>query len=349
MEEKTMPYVDQVEDKQKTVYGVDEFTQNLEKRDFEALVLDIRGVPNGAAGVPTNDDVVSGLSEISLRDGQDDKNPPVWIDGNEIMHILRALQMVTKTGINDDDGTTNENNLYNKTALDAVEGKSTIYLPIAQYLSQMDDPLLFMRTRDPRSFFQYGVTDPNSMDYTVEVTFKEGTPKEAIGVMRHVTEVKEDHKIPFPDNMTVKAAIVINSAAWGGNVNRVEVFDGKLSEARYNDRDRMHFIESVEARSKIHYDDDALFISDIMVDSNDGTPGSLELDFDTPDDPVIYFIGITHVAEVKEEPTVKELNSGKATVGMVRVSRFTGRLPTKLKLAVPTLEMPTINLPPGGA
>lgn len=314
-----MGYVRNQEDGQKTVYGIDEFFVKLDKLDFSTLILKLMGKPDaGTAGTPTNDSVISGISDLKLMDGQNDKNPPFVIDGNDIGVILQGLQIINKRGHYDiDDAGDVTFNLHKKTALiDATMGVNTIALTIEQYLSKMKDPILYFKTRDIKTCFDYtgvGSQNPTSMEMTAEIDFERTSTGSATGVKRYITHVQKDHNIPFPIDMLVQAVGIVFSNGYTGEVEDIEVLDGQDQVVRLDDYERMRFIEQVEAEAPINLGDEVIFITDMAVGSDDGTPGSLRLDLTDADDPTIYFFGITHVATLKANATVEDVKKGKAT------------------------------------
>jgi hypothetical protein len=228
---------------------VEEMFIHLTKRDITSFLLNIFDQPTGAVGTPTRTVPISAFSDIKLMDGLNDKDPNMWFDGQDIDVVLYGLQALTRKGeFIETTAPVVQYNLHIEEPLDDVSGKSLVSLEISQYLSTFKDPILFFKSRDMTTWFDYDTTNPTNVEVTVNVDNEHATGNRTTGVKRLITDMRRDHKIPLPTTMLVKAIAVIFSNGWGGTVQDMTVFDGEERVAWLDDEDRMRMAEQRAVR-----------------------------------------------------------------------------------------------------
>lgn len=322
-----MPFYELPSDEGRTIRRVDEFLIDLIRKDSTRLHLDLEFTPEGAVGVPTVTEIIKFFSEIRLQDGSDEQKARriFEFDGEHYELIQLMLAAINQYGKYDKWGTANtplESETLNVLEVPLTDEQGEQYFTLAMQLalSQMRDPKLYFRTRDPQSYFAYtgqGAEQPDDVEVYVDRAVSSGKVESMQGINKQITNVRVEHDLEMPKDMTVQAIGIQFSSGYQGNVLEIDVFDGVDQPVRIRNTGLYKFAEQQTIGRVTQLDSERYLISDILVDSRDGSPGKLHIKMDAEDDPVIYYAGIKAFVVPKPGSTTGQQQKGQGSGGMI--------------------------------
>jgi len=330
-------YHENGESGQKTISGIDDMLIKLDKKDATAYGIKCYGVPVGAVGAPTIKDVLALASQIIIVDGPENLQKPSFeVDGLDIDSVLQAIQLHKKSAHLDDDGSVIHNNFHAVVDLTATDGLTIVWFDLERYFSQMEDPYLYIKWRDPTTFFAYGTTDPTAMTLTVKVLYETGSYSGAeMSVARGVKPAQLAHSISNPKSMVVFSKALLLDSGYAGTILSLISGDNAY---KVEDADLIRYIEIKDAMTDANYSADVIFVSNVKEDET----GSIDLKLDTVASALVtYFFGQIGAAKLSAS-SIQTAQRGTSSVGVLPFENNTRLITSDPKLK-PLVASNTIN------